>query len=91
MNSSQTMDLRKIYLRGECCGIYGAGMIVYARRNDEPGVIKGNYYTIEDVVVTELGACARNQGIVLEGVDGVYYKNTFKVNQECLQRMEDLE
>ncbi len=81
------MDIARIYLKGEYYhGLYGAGTIVYARRDDELAVVKGEYYTIKEIIVTELGSCARNQGIVLEEVEGVYFKNTFRVDEECHRR-----
>ena len=78
----------KIYLKGERFGIYGSGTVIRAVRDDGE-VKKGEYYTIDEVVQTEMGSCARNLEIVLREVNGTYTKKTFRVTQECLRRTRE--
>ncbi len=75
----------QVYLKGDFCGLYGTGAVVYARRNDGD-LVKGNYYTIKEVVDTGLGMCGKNLGIVVDEVPGVYTRNDFRVTESCIEK-----
>jgi len=65
------------------------GTIVFAKRNEDPEVRKDNYYTIEGIVESEMGACAKHLRVVLAGCEGDYSRKTFRVNDECIKRMDE--
>jgi hypothetical protein len=79
----------KIYISGLHYGLYGSGAVVLARRDDSPGVERGKFYTIAEVVDTGMGKCGKNLLIRLVGVPGEYVRNTFSVNEECKARMQN--
>ena len=81
----------KVYLRGEMHGLYGPGDVVLARRSEEPLVENGNFYTIKEVQDGEFDACSRPHLLVLEEVEGIYSRRTFKVNGECRRRARSLD
>ncbi|MFA6889073.1 MAG: hypothetical protein WC254_06275 [Candidatus Woesearchaeota archaeon] len=79
--------IHKVYLKGKFSGLYGAGAIVVAARNEDSEIVKGRYYRIDEVVATDVGACGKNLLVKLEGVEGMYSKTTFRVDGECMDRM----
>ncbi|MFC1728131.1 hypothetical protein ACFLZ7_01540 [Nanoarchaeota archaeon] len=78
----------KVYLKGECFGLYGRGDVVLAVRDETPKVVKDSYYTIKKVVETEKGACARNLAVILQEVEGAYSRRTFRADKTCLEMKE---
>lgn len=77
--------MRGIYLQGEYHGVYDSGSKVLARRNEPPFVEEGKHYTIDEIVQTEFGCCAKNLMIKLQEVKGLYTRKTFKVDSSCLE------
>lgn len=78
---------REISLRGSHHGIWDVNTVVFARRDSPPAVRAGQYYRIRQIVETETGRCAKHLMIGLFDVDGLYSRNSFKVNEECIRMM----
>lgn len=76
-----------VYLEGKYHGLYGRGAVIFARRDQSPGVEKNRYHTIEEVVATDIGSCGKNLMVKLEGIQGLYSRKTFKVNEDCWKKM----
>ena len=80
----------KVYLNGERHGIYWQGDVILARRDEDPFVRKGYYYTISEVLDGEFDACNRPHLLRLEEVEGIYGRRTFRVDDECIRRTNGL-
>jgi len=87
--SLYTRSMRGIYLEGRYHGIYYNGAVIQAKRDEGPEVKKGEFYTVAGIVESEIGSCAKNLAIQLEGTHGIYSKKTFRVNEECMKRMSN--
>lgn len=66
----------KVRIGNELCG---EGKRIYAVRNQDPHVVRGNYYTIK--ALDNPGVCA-NSLIVLNEVEGVYTPKTFIIKEQ---------
>ena len=79
---------RNIYIQhGQYNGRYGAGAIVFARRDEKPDVHKGEYYTIDEIIEDPPGGCPVSLRIILQGCQSNYSRKTFEVTEECRKRM----
>jgi len=77
------MNMNLVYLKGEHYGKYGAGDIVFARRGEGGDVVRGFFYEIDRVVRVGDESCRNDLGLKLVGCEGVYLRNTFRVNDGC--------
>jgi len=78
----------KVWLEGiPIGGLYGKGTVVYSQKSEEPHVKEGQYYTIEGVIETTEDLRIKRLAVTLKEVRGVYFKDTFIVDEECRRRM----
>ena len=73
-----------VYIRGPAHGLVGPGAVIIGAR-DIGDVVKDNYYTVDEIVQTDLGNCSIHSRLKVEGSEHIYHKNDFRLDYCCLE------